>query len=190
VVLEVGNVFELRSSSVVGFYAGMSAAMMSVAPYMGLNFGFYEFTKHRLQNASDELTQRFSVTKTPKFVSRISNAISFASGAIAGGLSKTIIYPLDTVKKRLQAEVLQNTIYDRQSRDLGHDVGRITTNTSKYVNFGHCLERIFREEGMMGFYKGYAPTLLKSVFSTSIAFGVFEIVKVSLRDRRRHHTSE
>jgi hypothetical protein len=162
----------------------MSAAMMSVAPYMGLNFGFYEFTKQQLQNAKDKLSERFSCINSPKFASRISNTISFTSGAIAGGLSKTIIYPLDTVKKRLQAEVLQNTIYDCHSRDPGHDIGRITTNSSKYVNFRHCLTKIFRDEGLKGFYKGYAPTLLKSIFSTSIAFGVFEIVKVSLMKRR------
>lgn len=162
-----------------GFYAGMSAAMLSVAPYMGLNFVFYEFSRVQLES----LHQRLSHPSRPHTLASFIQAstISFASGAFAGGLSKTIIYPLDTVKKRLQAEVLQNTLYDRHSLDFGHAEGRINTNTSKYLNFRHCIYKIFHDEGVRGFYKGYLPTLLKSVVSTSIAFGAFELTKESLR---------
>lgn len=157
----------------VGFFAGISAAMLSVAPYMGLNFGFYEYVNLKLHEVSmsDALSSKLL----------ISNSVSFISGAIAGGLSKTCIYPLDTIKKRLQAEVLQNTIYDRHSTNVEHQIGRISTNTSKYINFRHCVIRIFQDEGLSGFYKGYTPTLLKSVFSTSITFGVFELVHKSLK---------
>jgi solute carrier family 25 (mitochondrial thiamine pyrophosphate transporter), member 19 len=157
----------------------MSAAMLSVAPYMGLNFVFYEFSHLQLGTLHQRLTEHPSRSSS-SLSSLFAGTISFASGAFAGGLSKTLIYPLDTVKKRLQAEVLQNTLYDRHSLDYGHDKGRINTNTSKYINFRHCIKKIFREEGIRGFYKGYLPTLLKSVFSTSIAFGAFELTKKSL----------
>jgi hypothetical protein len=177
------QVFFHKDNTIQGFYAGISAAMLSVAPYMGLNFVFYEFSRLQLESLSQRLTAQPS--RPDSLTSFIPNTISFASGAFAGGLSKTLIYPLDTVKKRLQAEVLQNTLYDRHSLDDGHARGRINTNTSKYINFRHCIHKIFHDEGIRGFYKGYLPTLLKSVVSTSIAFGAFELTKESLRNMNK-----
>jgi solute carrier family 25 thiamine pyrophosphate transporter 19 len=144
-----------------GFYAGMSAALLSIAPYMGLNFGLYELFKFQLSHNFNSSTSSLA-SLSPSFF------ISLISGGVAGGISKILIYPLDTIKKRLQSDLLINTVSHSLSEIESH-------NIAKYHSFGNCLNKIWLEEGVKGYYKGLVPTLLKSIFSTSIAFGTFEV---------------
>lgn len=142
--------------------------MLSVGPYMGLNFGFYEIIKIKLNDTNFNKSH-----PTNKFIPII---VSLMSGAIAGGLSKIITYPLDTIKKKLQAEVLHNTFNLSQ-----------TNNKNRYSNLRHCIGRIYQEEGFNGFFKGLSPTILKSIFSTSIAFGTFEMAKSIMKNNKNNN---
>ena len=66
---------------VASLYAGVSPALIGIFPYMGLNFTIYDKMKYLISNKDNKY---------------ITNGIS---GAIAGGLSKFLVYPLDTIKK-------------------------------------------------------------------------------------------
>eukprot|EP00602_Paraphysomonas_sp_CaronLab_P001662 CAMPEP_0185032860 /NCGR_PEP_ID=MMETSP1103-20130426/21353_1 /TAXON_ID=36769 /ORGANISM="Paraphysomonas bandaiensis, Strain Caron Lab Isolate" /LENGTH=106 /DNA_ID=CAMNT_0027568923 /DNA_START=781 /DNA_END=1101 /DNA_ORIENTATION=- len=96
-------------------------------------------------------------------------AISAGSGAIAGGVSKLLMYPLDTIKKRLQAQVLQNTMYSTSHLP--------STAIVKYSSFINCIATVITEEGVRGLYKGIVPTLIKSVATTAVTFATFEATK-------------
>ena len=160
-----------------GFYAGLSPALVGIAPYMGLNFAIYEtvktfsespiFTFNRQRTAQDD-----------RSYGRILAGLfrKGACGAVAGGASKFIMYPLDTIKKRMQFQVLRNTL-----DGLG--------DVPKYANAWNCAARIYTEEGLRGFYRGIVPTVAKSVVATGVTFAAYEGVKDLLMLRRHERAA-
>jgi solute carrier family 25 thiamine pyrophosphate transporter 19 len=136
--------------SIKGLYAGIYPALIGIFPYMGLNFAIYEKMKHIMSKKDNN--------------SIVTNG---ASGAVAGGLSKFIVYPLDTIKRRMQVQVLENQIQG-------------LSPTPRYVSIWHCVKNTITYEGFSGFYKGIVPTTLKSVFATAITFTTYSIISNEL----------
>lgn len=72
---------------------GASPALLQIMPYMGLSFAIFESVMEvtRSENAS-----------------RWANPAT--AGALAGGISKLIVYPMDTMKKRMQVAVSEGAV--------------------------------------------------------------------------------
>lgn len=119
-----------------GFYAGCGPAAIQIIPYMGLNFMIYDF-----------------LTRGDRRV-----ALSAYAGSISGAVSKIVIYPIDTVKRRLQAQ-------------------SFFVSERYYRNASHCISSIAKEEGLMGFYKGAFPSVLKTTISSGLTFALFRSTK-------------
>ena len=49
-----------------------------------------------------------------------------------------------------------------------------------YRNALHCLCATVREQGPIGLYRGQVPSLMKTVPSIAIGYGIFESVKNAL----------
>jgi hypothetical protein len=81
-----------------------------------------------------------------------------------GAIAKTITYPLDTVRKRLQIQG-----FEQGRKALGE--------THKYENLRHCFEKMYQSEGLAGFYKGYIPGITKAWVSSAIFMSLFESMK-------------
>merc|ERR1711862_181835 len=90
----------------------------------------------------------------------VSNAA--IAGFISGGTSKLLIYPLDTVKKRLQAQAFQSSLH---------------SNQIKYKGMIHCFTTIAKQEGLHSFYKGMVPTVFKSIVGTGVTFAFYTFAK-------------
>ncbi|EGC37872.1 hypothetical protein DICPUDRAFT_76529 [Dictyostelium purpureum] len=77
-----------KQDGVFGFFRGLSAGILNIAPFAGLNFTFYELIKEKTE----------SILKTPP--------IYFPSiyGAFSGAITMTILYPLDVVKRRIMLQ--------------------------------------------------------------------------------------
>lgn len=166
-----------RSQGPAGFFVGLTPAVVGIAPYMGLNFALFEAFKNiahspllRLPNGGNGET-RTSDKPAKKIASLLKNGLS---GGLAGGISKLVVYPLDTVKKRLQVQTLANTM----------SVTGPVFAMPKYTGIVDCMQVIHSNEGLKGFYKGIVPTLYKSVVSTAIAFAIYETTKEMLVDRK------
>ena len=112
----------------LGFYSGLGPAIVGVTPYIGLNFALYETLK--------TVTEKFQSKDSP-FTSVLTKG---ALGGVAGGSAKFIMYPLDTVKKRLQAQTLQSSISE-------------LFQGPRYKNMQDCFITIAKQEGMRGFYR-------------------------------------
>lgn len=138
-----------RTSGVRGFYSGCGPAVVQIIPYMGLNFAMYDY----ITRLSD---------KHPVGSSGV-------AGAISGGVSKCLVYPMDTVKKRLQAQGFVGIIAPASGAD-----------PNKYKNMVHCIQTMAREEGVSAFYRGLVPTVMKSMAATGLTFAFFTMSKNTL----------
>jgi hypothetical protein len=68
------------------------------------------------------------------------------------------MYPMDTIKRKFQSQVLINT-FDRFSPyNLG--MGKFGTDLERYVSIRQCARVIASREGIEGFYKVLLVVLL------------------------------
>jgi solute carrier family 25 thiamine pyrophosphate transporter 19 len=128
-----------RQKGVSGFYAGSTPAVIQIIPYMGLSFAIYD-----------------SLTRGDRRV-----GLSAFAGSISGAVSKIIIYPVDTVKRRLQAQAFFEA-------------------SQSYAGMWDCMTTIARKEGISSFYRGVVPSVLKTTISTGLAFSFYRFAKNSL----------
>lgn len=141
----------LSTRGVPGFYAGVSTAVVSIGPYMGFNFLFYE----SIQTSTKKFFDSFEVDSSTVIGNSLIWLKNGLCGGLAGGLSKMIVYPLDTVKRRMQIQVLTDTVNSAQT-------------IPKFATAFQCFRSTLAAEGIKGLYKGLGPTLGKSILATGI----------------------
>ncbi|CAJ1938236.1 unnamed protein product [Cylindrotheca closterium] len=124
------------------FYAGYSPAIVQIMPYMGLNFCIYE-----------------KLTQGDKGVAK-----SGLAGSLSGAISKVAVYPIDTVKKRLQAQAVFGATGDH------------------YEGMVDCFTKMLKKEGPTSFYRGLVPSVAKTAIATSLTFSLYRGTKNILED--------
>jgi len=83
-------------------------------------------------------------------------------GALAGSISQTLTYPFDVLRRKMQVAGLNAMGY-------------------RYNNAFDAIRSIIRTEGVVGFYRGIWPNLLKVAPSIATSFYTYEIVKEFLQ---------
>lgn len=191
-----------RAKGLPGFFAGLPAAVVGIVPSMGLNFAIYEVLLSSLKTFRENVQSSSSTsndtnrTSIPGINRSIASTVlsSGGCGAVSGGVSKLLVYPLDTVKKLLQLEVVQCSF--QQQGHIVTDSTAIGINTAgmsgscgikglsgspstspKYQSLGECISWVYRHEGLRGYYKGVVPSVWKSVLSTGVMFATYQSVK-------------
>jgi len=86
-----------------------------------------------------------SIVKDTMFETRL------VSGAIAGIFSVSITYPTDLIRRRLQLQGFDNSV-------------------PQYTGILDCCRKIFKTEGIIGFYRGLTATWLKTGPAVAIQF--------------------
>ena len=133
-----------------------------MTPYIGLNFALYDLAKS-------------VVGVDQKNANPILQAVKKSiAGGFAGTTSKLMVYPLDTIKRRMQASVLRSTLV----------VPAGAAAAPRYESMLDCFSKTVRKEGWQGLYKGVGPTMLKSAVSTSVTFVAYEQALKLLRVSR------
>ena len=87
----------------------------------------------------------------------------FACGFAAGSIARLVVHPLDVVKKRFQVAGFSRSLAYGQRVDA-----------EAYRTFFSAVRTIATREGLLGFYKGLGPSLIKSAPASAITFSVFE----------------
>lgn len=97
-------------------------------------------------------------------------------GSLAGIISKTGVFPLDVVRKRLQVQGphLQEYV-----------VSSIPSYTHNNSVIG-CMKKIVHTEGFWALYKGIVPGLLKAGPSGAVYFLMFELAKDGITHLKEH----
>ncbi|CAK6964835.1 mitochondrial thiamine pyrophosphate carrier [Scomber scombrus] len=148
-----------RSEGVLTFYRGLSPTLVAVFPYAGLQFFFYKVFKTFLD-------------PQPKTGNSGGNLRSLICGSGAGMISKTMTYPFDLFKKRLQVG--------------GFEEARVRFGQVRsYRSMADCMVQIAKEEGVRGFFKGLSPSLVKAALSTGLTFFWYEFFLNTMRDLKQ-----
>lgn len=96
-------------------------------------------------------------------------AIDAAAGSIAGGISRTVTSPLDVIKIRFQVQLEPTSSWALARGNM--------SQASKYSGMMQATKEIFREEGLLGFWRGNVPALLMVMPYTAIQFVVLQKLK-------------
>ncbi|UZJ56829.1 hypothetical protein CBS101457_006149 [Exobasidium rhododendri] len=114
---------------------------------------------------------------------------SAIAGAFAGLVSSILTCPLDVVKTRLQAQGGSSTSHQGQK---GGKEGYITREArqnglnSKVVNrhdgLSDIVTKIWKEDGVRGFYRGLGPTIFGYLPTWAIYFTVYDSSKAYLAE--------
>ncbi|KAF9982651.1 mitochondrial thiamine pyrophosphate transporter [Mortierella antarctica] len=200
---------------VKGFYRGMSPALIQVVPYMGIMFGSYDTLKHVASWFKEKANVESSYSKstTPTAITKKGSITSvqgdkpvrtvgqfllgledFLCGALSGIVSKTGVYPLDMVRKRLQIQGSEQqkitaNIYSPQT--LAPAAATSATSTvgatqeQLRTTVWRCMVHIARKEGYLALYKGLLPGLLKAAPASAVTFLVFSQAGAFVENLRR-----
>ncbi|KAG0265064.1 mitochondrial thiamine pyrophosphate transporter [Linnemannia exigua] len=198
-----------RQEGVRGFYRGMTPALIQVIPYMGVMFGSYDTLKQfaawlKIKSAeasflSDSSTASshnsatsYGSTSDPPLKEKktlgqvLLGLEDMACGATSGVISKTAVYPLDMVRKRLQ---IQGSEQQRSIMGPSSSAGAVTnTNTGSAAaptTVWRCMVHIVKQEGYLALYKGLLPGILKAAPASAVTFLVFSQAGALIERTRR-----
>jgi len=136
----------VKQENILALYKGNGAQMVRIFPYGALQFTSFEVFK--------KLLPKLNVSG----LSKESHSMKFVAGSLAGLVSVTATFPLDTIRARLAFQVAGET---------------------KYKGIIHAATVIYRNEGGLGgLYRGLVPTLIGIIPYAGLSFYCFELLKV------------
>ncbi|KAF8025731.1 hypothetical protein BT93_F2537 [Corymbia citriodora subsp. variegata] len=149
--LKLRNIFRdvYREGGVRAFYRGIGPTLVGILPYAGLKYYIYEELKLKIpEDRQDSIAMRLSC------------------GALAGLFGQTFTYPLDVVRRQMQAQ-FKNTV--------------------------EGLSNIIRTQGWRQLYAGLSINYIKVVPSVAIGFTAYDVLKswmhYSTRQNAQHSSS-
>ncbi|KAI7857916.1 mitochondrial carrier domain-containing protein [Circinella umbellata] len=145
-----------KTEGILGFYWGVWPTLMQIMPYMGLVFTTYDHIASTFKAARENGT--LSADHKPMH--------DMLSGALSGIVSKTAVYPMDVVRKRLQVQGPSRKYYVISS------IPEYATRSSL-----KCMKLIAAQEGVSSLYKGLTVSLIKVAPAISMTFFVYEKTK-------------
>ncbi|GMM53833.1 Ca(2+)-binding ATP:ADP antiporter [Maudiozyma humilis] len=142
-----------RQGGIKAFYVGNGLNAFKVFPESSIKFGCFELTK--------QLMARIEGTKNKADLSRPS---TYIAGGLAGMCAQFAVYPIDTLKFRIQCAPLAN-LKDKN----------ILFNTAK---------QMFQDGGLLIFYRGLSAGLLGMFPYAALDLGTFSALKKWLISRQ------
>ncbi|KAJ5527007.1 hypothetical protein N7513_011166 [Penicillium frequentans] len=138
-----------NANGLFGFFRGLPLGLIGMFPYAAIDLTTFEYLKRAL------LARQARLNNCHEDDIPLNNFVTGAIGALSGGLSASVVYPLNVLRTRLQA---QGTVL----------------HPATYNGIGDVLRRTLETEGPRGLYKGLTPNLLKVAPAVSISYVVYE----------------
>ncbi|KAL4968428.1 calcium-binding mitochondrial carrier protein [Aspergillus stella-maris] len=138
-----------NKNGIFGFFRGLPLGLIGMFPYAAIDLSTFEYLKRTL------LARKARQHGCHEDDVPLSNFATGAIGALSGGASASVVYPLNVLRTRMQA---QGTVLHPTTYNSVMDVARKTVQS----------------EGFRGFYKGLTPNLLKVAPAVSISYVVYE----------------
>uniref|UniRef100_A0A914GR96 Mitochondrial thiamine pyrophosphate carrier n=1 Tax=Globodera rostochiensis TaxID=31243 RepID=A0A914GR96_GLORO len=141
-----------RYEGPAGYFRGLVPSLLQIAPFTGLQFTFYNLV---------------SVYWSSVYQGNNESIGRIVSGWVAGMAAKSITYPFDLVRHRLQV--------NRHIRKEAY--GQTTSDRGMLRTF----LGVIRRETVFGLFKGLSPAVLKAAVQSALSFFFYELVCDFLR---------
>ncbi|EMD32637.1 hypothetical protein CERSUDRAFT_87946 [Gelatoporia subvermispora B] len=125
---------------------------------------FAQLLDPRWKAPSDQLEAKPLGATTSVLRQVAESAYNFVQGGFAGAFGATIVYPIDLGKTRMQNQ--RSTV-----------VGQLL-----YKNSLDCVRKVFRNEGLVGFYRGLGPQLIGVAPEKAIKLTVNDFIRARAMD--------
>ena len=146
----------------MSLYRGLWPTLLQIGPYTGFQFSLY----------------KLFIDLSENYFGDNSGMQSLICGGASGTIAKTLVYPLDFGKKRLQVQGFNNMPTYR-----GYTVNYITfSNETSNIRvlflllyrLLNCLMVTAKNEGVLVWFRGLNPSIAKALVSTALHFYFFE----------------
>ncbi|CCU82226.1 calcium-dependent mitochondrial carrier protein [Blumeria hordei DH14] len=133
-------------------YRGLAMGLVGIFPYAAIDLGTFEYLKK-------EITQRNIRVRGCSEEEAVPSSLTLGFvGAVSGTFGASIVYPINVVRTRLQA---QGT----------------ALHPPTYTGVWDVTRKTIESQGLKGLFKGITPNLLKVVPAVSITYMVYESSK-------------
>ena len=134
----------MRYEGVRGVLGGLPITLAALAPYVGITFAVMDYM--------DSICSKEDKNETMYLVNMI------GVGSIAATVAQTVLYPLDTIRRRMQ-------------------VNGSGMFTSTYTSSWGCAKSILAQEGIRGFYRGVMLNVVKTLPQVSLQLAILDNVR-------------
>lgn len=152
-----------RERGISGLYRGVYPTLVGVVPYAGISFLSFGQLKKRADAAGFSERQPFLT--------------ALVCGGSAGLVAQCFTYPLDLVRRRLQA--LHNPeLMTKQEREFLN-----AANRNHHVfrfSITRAIAFIVQTEGLRGLYRGVSINFMKTAPAMAISFSSYDAVRRAL----------
>jgi len=137
------------SNGLRSFYRGLPMGLVGMFPYAAIDLSTFEYLKSTLSHRNALRRHCHEDDAAP------GNFATGAIGAFSGALGASVVYPLNLLRTRLQA---QGT----------------AVHPPTYTGVWDVTTRTVRNEGVRGLFTGITPNLLKVVPAVSLSYVAYE----------------
>lgn len=138
-----------RQGKLGPYYRGLGMGLAGMFPYSAIDLFIFENCKHYV------LARKAKKNRCHEEDVDMSNLITGIIGATSGAISATVVYPINLLRTRLQA---QGTVL----------------HPPTYKGIADVTIKTIQGEGFKGLFKGVTPNLLKVAPAVSISYVVYE----------------
>jgi len=142
-----------KEQGALAYWRGNLANVIRYFPTQALNFAFKDKYKQIFLGGVDKKKQFWRF-----FIGNL------ASGGAAGATSLCFVYPLDFARTR-----------------LGADIGK-SGGEREFKGLGDCLVKIFKNDGLVGLYRGFGVSVQGIIIYRAAFFGLYDTAKGMLTD--------
>lgn len=137
------------------FYRGIFVGVSGIFPYAALDLGTFTTIKNLLVKRE---SKKYGIKEEDV---KLPNYMVLSLGALSGTFGATVVYPINLLRTRLQAQGTHAHPYT-------------------YEGFFDVMRKTISREGYPGLYKGLVPNLAKVAPAVSISYFMYENLKFFL----------
>ncbi|CAH1647356.1 unnamed protein product [Spodoptera littoralis] len=162
-----------RYGGIKAFYEGLSASLLQMGPQSGISFAVFSFVQPLLLSFFTVCPPEECSKGNKHRAQNIVLASSLAAST-AGFISKSVTYPLDLVKRRLQ--------FSSHKHNQKYKTPTQAQQLIKCKRLYKCLIHAYKREGFRGLFRGWTVTVYKAQMTSVFAFTSYEIICYTFRE--------